>query len=162
MGLGRRVRARHDGALVSWAGGSAARAGPWAVSPRLAGSVCLAALLSVGGLTGAGEADRPEILSVAVHGRLAVARPAALRVAYRAPRANVVAVIQVVEDLDGLLRTSRQRELGVAAAALGQEAGELLVPLDFGTPGRKRVVLTLVTDGREESEPARVELEVAP
>ena len=81
---------------------------------------------------------------------------------YRARRANVVAVIQVVEDLDGARRATRQRELGVVAAAFGREAGDLLVPLDFVTPGRKRVVLTLVTDEREESEPASVELLVVP
>jgi hypothetical protein len=122
----------------------------------------LAAVLLVGATAGADEADRPEILHVAVPGRLGAGRPGEARVAYRAPRANVVAVVQVVEDLDGARRTTRQRELGVIAAAFGREAGDLVVPLAFATPGRKRVVLTLVTDEREESEPASVEIEVVP
>jgi hypothetical protein len=108
----------------------------------------------------AAEPDRPEILDVAVFGRQAVGRRGEVRVTYRAPRANVVAVVQVVEDLDGSLRGSRQREFGVIAAAFGREAGELTVPLEFETPGRKRVVVTLVTDEREESEPASIEIEV--
>jgi hypothetical protein len=99
---------------------------------------------------------------VKVLGRPAVGRRSEVRVAYRAPRANVMAVIQAVEDLDGARRASRQQEVGVVAAAFGREAGELSVPLDFETPGRKRVVLTLVTDEREESEPESIEIEVAP
>jgi hypothetical protein len=109
----------------------------------------------------ADEADRPEILDVAVPGRQAVGREGEARLTYRARRANVVAVVQVVEDLDGPRRSSRQRELGVIVAAYGREAGELTVPLAFDTPGRKRVVLTLVTDEREESEPASIEIEVS-
>jgi hypothetical protein len=58
-------------------------------------------------------------------------------------------------------RASRQVEIGVVAAAFGREAGQLTVPLAFETPGRKRVVLTLVTDEREESESASIEIEVA-
>jgi hypothetical protein len=123
---------------------------------------CLAAVLLVGVAAGAGEADRPEILSVVAPDRLALGRSAEARVVYRAPRANVVAVIQAVEDLDGAYRASRQRELGVVVAAFGHEAGDLLVPLDFVTVGRKRVVLTLVTDEGEESEPESVELVVVP
>ncbi len=133
------------------------------MSPRRSASGAgLAALLLVGTLAGAAEADRPEILHVAVLGRLAVGHRAEARLTYRAPWGNVVAVVQTVEDLDGARRATRQRELGVIAAAFGREAGDLLVPLDLLTPGRKRVVLTLVTDEREESEPASVELEVAP
>ena len=127
---------------------------------RPASGAGLAALLLVGTLAGAAEADRPEILHIAVLGRLAVGRRAEARLTYRAPRANVVAVIQVVEDLDGAHRATRQRELGVVVAAFGREAGDLLVPIDFVTPGRKRVGLTLVTDEREESDPASVEIEV--
>lgn len=123
---------------------------------------CLVATLLAGATAGAAEADRPAILHVAVSGRLAIGRHGEARLTYRARRANVVAVIQVVEDLDGARRTTRQRELGVVAAAFGYEAGVLAVPLAFETPGRKRVVLTLVTDEREESEPASVEIEVGP
>jgi hypothetical protein len=50
----------------------------------------------------------------------------------------------------------------MVTAAFGREAGDLLVPIDFVTPGRKRVVVTLVTDEREESEPASIELQVVP
>jgi hypothetical protein len=113
-------------------------------------------------LAGAAEADRPEILNVAIRGRLVVGQPGEARVTYRAPRANVVAVIRAVEDLDGGRWATRQQELSVVAAAFGYEAGELAVPLVFTTPGRKRAVFVLVTDAREESEPANVEIEVAP
>ena len=129
---------------------------------RTATVAWLAAALLVGVAAGADEADRPEILHVTAPDRLAVDQPGQARVAYRARRANVVAVVQVVEDLDGPRRTTRQRELGVVAAAFGREAGDLLMPIAFATPGRKRVVLTLVTDEREESEPASVEIEVVP
>jgi hypothetical protein len=120
------------------------------------------ALSLVGARGSAEEADRPEILHVTVPGRLTVAGAAEARVAYRARRANVVAVVQVVEDLEGGRRTTRQRELGVVAAAFGREGGDLLVPLAFTTPGRKRLVFVLVTDEREESEPASLEIDVAP
>jgi predicted outer membrane protein len=132
------------------------------VTRRTPTGAWLAALLLIGATAGADEADRPEILHVAIAARLGADRPGEARVTYRAPRANVVAVIEVVEDLDGARRTTRQRELGVIAAAFGREAGELVVPLAFATPGRKRVVLTLVTDEREESEPAIAEIEVVP
>jgi hypothetical protein len=122
----------------------------------------LVVLLLVGVAARADEADRPEIVSVEAPDRLPLGRSVDLRVVYRAPRANVVAVIQVVEDLDGARRATRQREIGVIAAAFGYESGDLLVPVDFVTVGRKRVVLTLVTDEREESEPENVELQVVP
>jgi hypothetical protein len=116
----------------------------------------------VGAAASADEGDRPEILSLVAPDRLGIGRIAEVRVVYRARRANVVAVIQVVEDLDGARRSTRQREIGVIAAAFGHEAGDLLVPVDFVTFGRKRVVLTLVTDEREESEPESIEILVVP
>ncbi len=119
-------------------------------------------MLGTGAWAEAADADPPEILDVAVFGRLAVGREGEARLTYRARRANVVAVVQAVEDLDGVRRGSRQREFGVVAAAFGREEGELIVPLAFETPGRKRVVLTLMTDEREESEPASIEIEVLP
>ena len=119
-------------------------------------------MLLIGGPVGAAEADRPEILNVAIPGRLVVGRAGAARITYRARRANVVAVIQVVEDLDGARRITSQREVSVVAAAFGREEGDLVLALAFATPGRKRVVFTLVTDEREESDPARVEVDVAP
>ena len=124
--------------------------------------VCLAALSLVGGTAGADEADRPEILNVAIPGRLVAGRACAARVTYRASRANVVAVIQVLEDVDGARRVTSQREIGVVAAAFGREEGDLVLPLAFATPGRKRVVFTLLTDEREESDPASVDVDVAP
>jgi hypothetical protein len=126
--------------------------------------VCAMPALPAG--PGAREADagddRPAILNVAVPGRLAAGRPGEARVTYLARRANVVAVVQVVEDLDGVRRATRQRELGVIAAAFGRGAGELTVPLAFETPGLKRVVLTRVAEEREESEAVSVEIEVVP
>lgn len=107
------------------------------------------------------QADElPVILHVAVPGPLAVGRAAELRVAYRAPRANVTALVQVIEDLDGPRRATTLREFNVVARAFGLEAGDLVVPIGFGTPGRKRVVVTLVTDERTESDPESVEVDV--
>lgn len=130
--------------------------------PPLTSAGLAAALLLAGALAGAGETERPEILHVAVPRRLVVGLPGEGRVTYRAPGANVVAVILAVEDLDGARRVTSAREIGVVAAAFGREAGDLVVPVAFATPGWKRIVVTLVTDEREESEPASIDVEVAP
>ena len=50
----------------------------------------------------------------------------------------------------------------MVAAAFGREEGDLVLPLAFETPGRKRLVFTLVTDEREQSDPASIEVDVAP
>jgi hypothetical protein len=118
-----------------------------------------------GGLTGgpaeANERDRPVIVDVAAPARLQVAVAALIRLTYRAPRANVVAVVQAIEDLDGpaLSRTTREREFRMVARAFGYESGELSVPVAFATPGWKRVTLRLLTDEGEDSDPAMVEVE---
>jgi hypothetical protein len=101
-------------------------------------------------------------VNVAIPGRLVAGQAGEARITYRARRANVVAVIQVVEDLDGARRVTSQREISVVAAAFGREEGDLVLPLSFATPGRKRLVFTLLTDEREQSDPARVEVDVAP
>lgn len=127
-----------------------------------------AALLSlaiVGAAVPASAVDPvPVILQVSVPPRVRAGEASAIRLAYRAPAANVVAVLQALEDLDGPLgaRATREREVGVVARAFGRESGELLLPLTFVTAGWKRVTLTLVTDERERSDPAVVELEVQP
>jgi hypothetical protein len=120
------------------------------------------ALLLIGGPVGALEADPPEIVNVAIPGRLVAGQAGEARITYRARRANVVAVIQVVEDLDGARRVTSQREISVVAAAFGREEGDIVLALAFATPGRKRLVFTLLTDEREQSGPARVEVDVAP
>jgi hypothetical protein len=122
----------------------------------------LAALVLIGGAVRADGADRPEILNVVVTSRLVAGRAGQARLTYRAPRANVVAVVQTLEDLDGPRRASSQREIGMVAAAFGHETGDLVVPLVFATPGWKRAVFTLLTDERVESDPASVDVEVAP
>ncbi len=106
----------------------------------------------------------PVIVQVSVPPRVRAGEASAIRLAYRAPAANVVAVLQALEDLDGPLgdRATREQEVGVVARAFGREQGELLLPLTFATAGWKRVTLTLVTDERERSDPAVVELEVLP
>ena len=132
--------------------------------------LCLAVLLLVGGIVRADEvdrpeiddADRPEIVNVAVVGRLTVGRAGQARITYRARKANVAAVVQEVEDLDGARRVTSQREIDVIAAAFGREQGELVLPLAFTTPGRKRVAFTLLTDERDESDPVSVDVDVAP
>jgi hypothetical protein len=136
---------------------------------RPAGAL-LALLLLVGGLARADEgdrpeiddADRPEILNVAVVGRLSVGRAGQARITYRARQANVAAVVQEVEDLEGARRATIQREIDVIAAAFGRAEGELVLPLAFATPGRKRVAFTLLTDERNESDPVSVDVDVAP
>ena len=132
--------------------------------------ICLAVLLLVGGIARAQEtdrpqiddADRPEIVNVAVVGRLAVGRAAQARIAYRARQANVAAVVQEIEDLDGPRRVTSQREVDVVAAAFGREQGELVLTLAFTTPGQKRVTFTLLTDERNDGDPVSVEVDVAP
>lgn len=121
-------------------------------------------MLALAGPAFAGSGDLPLIVDVAAPPRLRVGEVGEVRLAYRAPRANVVAVVQVLEDVDGpaLARSSRVRELGVVARAYGYETGELVVPVAFGMPGLKRLTLTLVTDERERSDPAVVELDVLP
>jgi len=131
---------------------------------------CLALLLILGGIARADEtdrpeiddADRPEILNVAVVGRFVVGRAGQARISYHARQANVAAVVQEIEDLDGARRATSQREIDVIAAAFGRAQGEVVLPLAFATPGRKRVTFTLLTDERNESDPVSVELDVAP
>jgi hypothetical protein len=127
----------------------------------IAAAACLAALLLVGP-SGAQDADRPEILNVAFPERLTAGQSATVRITFRAPRGNVVAVIQILEDLDGPRRVTSQRQVSVVASAFGFEEGDLLLPIEFATPGRKRVVFSLLTDEREESDRERMYIEVAP
>ena len=110
------------------------------------------------------DRDLPEIVDVAAPSRLRVGDVSEVRLRYRAPRANVVAIVQATEDADGpaVARSTSEREVGVVARAFGFESGELRLPLAFSTPGLKRVTLTLVTDERERSETAVVEIEVEP
>jgi hypothetical protein len=130
-------------------------------------AAALALLLGLAVAAAAGERDLPVIVDVAVPPRLHAGVPAEIWLAYRAPLANVVAIVEVVDHIDGpdgptLVRASRQRELSVVGRAFGYEAGELRVPLAFASTGRKRITLTLVTDERDESDPAVVELDVVP
>lgn len=126
--------------------------------------VVLWGLAALAGVSAEDAPDLPVIVTVAAPRHLPVGAAGEIRISYRAPQANVVAVLQTVEDLDGsgVRRSTRQREFGVVARAFGHEAGQLAVPVSFGSPGWKRVTLTLVTDEREESEPASVEVEAIP
>ena len=108
------------------------------------------------------EVDRPQIVHVAAPSYLTVGRADTVRLSYRARQANVAAVVMVVEDLDGARRASSQREIDVIPAAFGREQGELVLPLAFATPGRKRVTLTLLTDERFASDPESIDVNVAP
>jgi hypothetical protein len=112
----------------------------------------------------ASEHDLPWIVRIDPPARLRAGQTGELRVTYRAPGANVVAVLEAAEDLDGPLtgRAMREREVRVVTRAYGHQRGELVWPLAFATPGWKRVTLTLVTDEGEPSDPVAVELEVAP
>jgi hypothetical protein len=128
-------------------------------------------LLAVLGLAGGSleadarlSAELPEIVDVVAPARLPVGVQGEIRLTYRARHANIVAVVRAIEDLGGPVgtRATSEREFGVVARAFGYEAGELTIPLSFATPGWKRVTLTLVTDGRELSEAAVVEVEAIP
>ena len=131
---------------------------------------CLAVLVLLGSLARAqdtdrpqiDDADRPEIVNVAVVGRLSVERAGQARIAYRARQANVASVVLEIEELDGPRRVTSQREVDVIPAAFGREQGELVLPLAFTTPGRKRVTFTLLTNERDDGDPVSVEVDVAP
>jgi hypothetical protein len=106
----------------------------------------------------------PWIVEVGGPRQMRVGMAGTLSVTYRAPRGNVVAVIQETEDLDGsaTTRTTRQREHNVVARAFGYERGQLVLPLSFATTGWKLVRLHLVTDDRQTSDPVSIEVEVLP
>ena len=106
----------------------------------------------------------PAITSVAAPRRIRVGAAADVRVSFRAPRGDVVAVIQEIDELDdaGAPRATRMREFGMVAQAFGREAGELVLPVSFTLSGRKRLTFTLVTDQRETSDPASVEVDAVP
>ena len=121
-------------------------------------------VVAAGAWAAESEADLPVILRVTAPERLPVGRAGEIRLTFRARQANVVAVVQVVEDLEGpsARRATRQREFNVIARAFGLDAGELTVPVSFASPGWKRISLTLVTDERDEGDPAVVEVEAIP
>lgn len=133
---------------------------------RLVGALGLglAALAPAAGTDERPDPHLPEIVDVVAPPSLPVGTQGEIRLSYRARHANVVAVVRAIEDVDGPVtpRSTSEREFGVVARAFGFEAGELTVPLSFTTPGWKRITLTLVTDGRERSEPAVVEVEAVP
>ncbi len=106
--------------------------------------------------------DLPRVLRITVPAPLAAGRPGELRIEYAAPRGNVVAVREVLEDLDGTRRSTTERAIDVVARAFGEEAGALVVPVWFERPGRKRVVVSLRTDEDQESDPEEIEVDVAP
>ena len=127
--------------------------------------VTLLGLLAVAAVAFGGDpASLPWIERIDPLARLRAGHTGELRVTYRAPRQNVVAVLETAEDLDGpaTARSMREREVNVVARAFGRPRGELVWPLAFATPGWKRVTLILVTDERQLSDPVTVELEVAP
>jgi hypothetical protein len=151
--------------------GTPGRSGSWwcRQTPRCcrrrgwAGAVLLG--LIVEAVAPAGAVDpAPVIVHVSVPPRVRAGEASEIRLAYRAPEGNVVAVLEAFEDLDGPpdARATREREVGVVARAFGRERGELILPFAFATPGWKRVTLTLVTDARALSDPAVVELEIQP
>jgi hypothetical protein len=102
------------------------------------------------------------ILTVVAPARLVVGRTATFTVVFRAPAANVVAVVQTTEDVDGsrLRLTSRQRRVGVIAQAFGREDGQLPITVSFDHAGRTRLTFVLVTDDGDESDPWSLEGDV--
>jgi hypothetical protein len=109
------------------------------------------------------DLDRvPWIVAVVAPRGLRVGQAGEVRITFRAPDANVVAVLLELEDLDGpdVQRASRARAVGVVAQAFGRETGELAVAVSFTTPGAKRISLRLVTDRQAAGDPASAEIEV--
>jgi hypothetical protein len=96
------------------------------VTPYAPVAACLVALLLIAAAAGADEADRPEILQVAVPRGIVAGHSAQARLTCHVPLGNIVAVIQVVEDLEGARRVTTQPEIDVIAAAFGREEGDLL------------------------------------
>jgi hypothetical protein len=138
-------------------------AGAWP-SRRWAGGLGALALVGIGVAPGvpAAEDPPPVIVTVSIPPRLVAGVPLDFVVVYRAPRANLVAVDQTVEDLDGPLfrRTTRQRRIGVIAQAFGYQAGELRIPVAFAGAGRRRLTVVLVTDDGVESDPRSIEVDI--
>jgi hypothetical protein len=135
---------------------------------RSARRLALGALVALGLVTPAlrssADTPLPVILQVVAPARMAVGTTALVRVRFRAPRADVVTLVLVADDLDGSgqVLASRQRALNVLARAFGDAQGELTAPIAFSTPGRKRVTLTLVTDEGLESDAETVDLHAVP
>jgi len=129
---------------------------------RTLGLLALLALLSVAGRVAGEEAQPPLIVTVIPPPRLVVGTSLDFVVVFRAPGANVVAIVETVEDLDGplLRRTTRQRRIGVIGRAFGREAGQLPVSVSFGGAGPKRLTFVLVTDDGDESDPWSLEADV--
>jgi hypothetical protein len=141
--------------------GGAARCRPTPTRPP-GRALALIALLAAAIPAPGAEGDRPAILRLALPARLPVGVVGNLRVVFRAPRGDVVALVVETEDLDGVRRATRQREVNVLARVYGRESGDLVAPLWFATPGRKRVSVSLVTESREASEPAEAEMDATP
>jgi hypothetical protein len=111
------------------------------------------------------DPDRlPWISEVVAPQRLRVGQAGEVRLTFRAPDANVVAVLLELEDLDGpvIRRASRARAVGVVTQAFGRVSGALAVDVSFTTPGAKRITLRLVTDGQAAGDPKSTDLEVQP
>ena len=135
----------------------------WRVTASMA-MVLTAFVLALVAVRVGADAELPVIVEVMMPRQLRVGAPGTARLTYRAPGGNVVAVVQEIEDLDDppARRATRQREFGVVARAFGRETGDIVVPISFSTPGWKLVRLTLVTDERETSDPASIEVEAVP
>jgi len=108
------------------------------------------------------DARTPVILTLEGPARLRVAEEGTLALTYRAPRANVVAVLQeIVEAPDrGRPPATAQREFPVVSRAYGKATGTLTLQVRFATAGMKRLTFALITDDGVQSEPSSIELEV--
>lgn len=129
---------------------------------RVLASLSVGLLLALAVAPASSDDALPLVVHVALPGVLTAGTPGALRVAFRATQANVVALVLVTEDLDGARRSTTQREFNVLARAFGLEAGDLVVPVVFPTPGLKRITVTLLTDQRQESDPVSIDVDVLP
>ena len=131
-------------------------------SPVTLGLIAFLAVLVLSGQGAGGEVGPPLIVTVVPPPRLVVGASLDFVVVFRAPGANVVAIVETVEDLDGplLRRTTRQRRIGVIGRAFGREAGQLPVSVSFRGAGPKRLTFVLVTDDGDESDPWSLDADV--
>jgi hypothetical protein len=106
----------------------------------------------------------PVIQHLAAPARLAPGATGELTVAFVAPRGDVVAMVVTVEGLEGPLwqRDTSQREVSLVTTAYGRESGRVTWPLRFPSAGRRRIQVALITEAREASDPAAVEIDVGP
>lgn len=144
-------------ATLAWEGANAPHRGG---ASRIAVLALLLALLA--SAASAQDARIPVIESLEGPSWLRVSEEGTLSLAFRAPRQNVVAVLEEIVEAPARGRppATAQRQFPVVSRAYGKASGTLAVQVRFATAGTKRITLALITDDGLQSEPSSIELEV--